>query len=101
MMNKIYFVLILFFSPVFSNEQFLNIYSISSDRPIKLFVRVKERIKPDKCTFKITQTSMEIILVKDNPNGARWGRLEPSEYSESRPPIQQSPPSNINSNKGQ
>jgi hypothetical protein len=55
---------------------------------------------------------IEIILVKDNPNNMKWGRLEPNEYSESRPPIQQTtlstPPSSptnikstiINSNKG-
>ena len=77
----------------FSNQQFLDTISISSDRPIKLFVRVKERIIPNKCTFKITSALMEIILVKENSTGARWGRLEPNEYTETRPPVQQSPPS--------
>jgi hypothetical protein len=77
----------------FSNQQFLDTISISSDRPIKLFVRVKERIIPDKCTFTTTPTLMEIKLFKENSTGARWGRLEPNEYTETRPPIQQSPPS--------
>ena len=80
--------------------------------PIKLFVRVKERIIPNKCSYKITSAFIEFILVKDNPNGTKWGRLEPSEYSESRPTIQQTTPSTpppsptninstiVNSNKG-
>jgi len=91
-----------------SDEQFLNTHSISSDRSIKLFVRVKERIIPNKCSYKITPTVIEIILVKDNPNTIKWGRLEPNEYSESRPFIQQTTPSTppsspttiINSSKG-
>ncbi|CAF0984223.1 unnamed protein product [Adineta steineri] len=95
------------------DQQFLNTHSITSDKLIKLFVRVKERIIPTKCSFKITPTLIEILLAKDNPSSLKWGRLEPSEYSESRPLTQQTtpttPPSspisasssstNINSNK--
>jgi hypothetical protein len=75
------------------NEQFLNSQSISSDRPIKLFVRVKERIIPNKCTYRITPKVIELTLVKDNPHSTKWGRLEPNEYSEPRPPLQQPTPS--------
>jgi hypothetical protein len=76
----------------FSDEQFLKTHSISADKSLKLFVRVKERIVPDRCSYRITQKSIEIILIKENPNSTKWGRLEPSEYSESRPPIQQTSP---------
>ncbi|CAF1282003.1 unnamed protein product [Rotaria sordida] len=92
-----------------NDENFLKIHGITSDRSIRLFVRVKERIIPHKCSSRITQTFIEIILIKDNPNSTtKWGRLEPNEYSESRPLIQQTspntPPSSpnstmINSNK--
>lgn len=74
----------------------MNTHGISSDRPIKLFVRVKERIIPEKCTFKVTPTVLEITLMKDNPNSLKWGRLEPNEYTEPRPSIQQTPPTSPN-----
>ncbi|CAF3581966.1 unnamed protein product [Rotaria sp. Silwood1] len=83
------------------DENFLKIHEITSDKPIKLFVRVKERIIPEKCSSNITQAFIEIKLIKDNPNSTKWGRLEPNEYFESRPLIQQTspttPPSSPNS----
>ncbi len=82
-----------FYLLYYSDERFLNTHSISSDRIIKLFVRVKERIIPNNCSYKITQAFIEIILTKDNPNSTKWGRLESSEYSESRPLTQQTSPS--------
>jgi len=63
--------------------------------PIKLFVRVKERIKPDQCSHKVTPTFIDITLVKDSEHGILWHRLEPNEYSESRPSISSSPPSTL------
>lgn len=87
------------------DEQILQTYSIPSTKQIRLFVRVKERIIPEKCTHKITATFLEIQLFKDNRNHAKWGRLEPNEYSESRPVVQQtttppSSPSAVNTTKG-
>ncbi|CAF1580390.1 unnamed protein product [Rotaria magnacalcarata] len=84
-----------------NDEHFRRTHAILSDRHIRLFVRVKERIKPEKCSYRLTPTSIELKLCKDNPN-SRWGRLEPNEYSESRPVIQQvspiTPPSSPTSN---
>ena len=68
----------------------LNSLSITSDKQIKLFVRVKERIIPQKSTYKLTSKFLEILLYKDNPNHTKWNRLEPNEYTEVRPTIQQS-----------
>ncbi|CAF1633950.1 unnamed protein product [Adineta ricciae] len=77
-----------------NDEAFLNNHSITADRLIKLFVRVKERIVPNKCSFKVTSTVIEILLTKEHTHGSRWGRLEPNEYSESlRPLTQQISPS--------
>lgn len=85
-----------------SDANFLKTHSIlSNQKSIKLFVRVKERIIPNQCSFKVTGTFIEITLIKENQNGARWGRLEPNEYSEVCPPVQQTspptPPSSPNS----
>jgi hypothetical protein len=63
--------------------------------PIKLFVRVKERIKPDQCTHTVTLPYIEITLIKENEHGFRWDRLEPNEYSESRPLIPLTSPSKL------
>jgi hypothetical protein len=62
--------------------------------PIKLFVRVKERIKPNQCSHIVTPSYIEIILVKENEySGNRWNRLEPNEFSEHRPLLQPTSPS--------
>ena len=61
--------------------------------PIKLFVRVKERIKPSQCCYIVTQLHIEITLVKENINGNKWTRLEPNEFSEHRPLLQPTSPS--------
>ena len=53
--------------------------------PIKLFVRVKERIKPDQCTHTVTSKSIKITLVKEYESSMRWNRLEPNEHSEFHP----------------
>jgi hypothetical protein len=79
----------------YSDEHFLQQNSIPSKTPIKLFVRVKERIKPDQCSFRVTSTFIEITLTKDNEHGIPWNRLEPNEYSESRPIAPSSPPSTL------
>lgn len=96
-----------------SDQTFLSTHSLTADRLLKLFVRVKERIVPSKCSHTVMQTKLEIKLVKEHPHGAKWGRLEPSEYSESRPATQltapTTPPSSpvsatsnqLASNKGQ
>ncbi len=76
-----------------SDEYFLQLHSIPSKMQIKLFVRVKERIKSDQCSFIVTPMYIEIILIKDYQHGLRWNQLEPNEYSESRPNIQLSPTS--------
>jgi hypothetical protein len=65
-----------------SDESFLTSHELSSENIIKVFARVKERIKPDLCATKTTGSVLEIIFVKENPNSMKWGRLEPSEYSE-------------------
>ena len=79
---------------VFSRDaEFCRTHSISSTMPIKLFVRVKERIRPNRCTYITTPTYIEITLIKDAEFGDRWYRLEPNEYSESRPLIPTSTPS--------
>ncbi|UJR15384.1 hypothetical protein I4U23_002332 [Adineta vaga] len=75
-----------------NDETFLTNHSVTADRLIKLFVRVKERIVSNKCSFKVTSTFIEIILVKEHPHGTKWSRLEPSEYSESRSLTQQTSP---------
>jgi len=86
---NLFFLYILIF---YSDENFYQNHSIPSKMPIKLFIRVKERIKPDQCSHKITLTSIEITLIKESEHGILWNRLEPNEYSESRPTIL-SPPS--------
>ncbi len=63
--------------------------------PIKLFVRVKERIKPDQSSHRVTPAFIEITLVKDYASGISWTRLEPNEYSEDRPLIPTLPPSTL------
>ncbi len=85
--NQMNFYLIFFYS----DEDFLQTHSISSKTPIKLFARVKERIKPDQCTYTVTATYIDIAIAKDYQYGLRWNRLEPNEYSESRPLIPTSP----------
>lgn len=84
---------------MFSDHQFLSNLSISADKIIKLFVRVKERIKPDQCLHKVTSTGIQITLIKENEHGLRWNRLEPNEFSELRSFVPSSPPSStINTN---
>lgn len=61
--------------------------------PIKLFIRVKERIKPDRCSHRITPTYIEITLVKEYEHGTPWHQLEPKEYSATSSIIRSSPPS--------
>ncbi|CAF2742050.1 unnamed protein product [Rotaria sp. Silwood2] len=73
-----------------NDEQFLQLHSIPSKMPIRLFVRVKQRVKPAQCTFVVTSTYIEIKLMKENDCGVRWNQLEPNEYSESRSMIHSS-----------
>jgi hypothetical protein len=79
----------------FSDEHFLEQHSIPLKLPIKLFVRVKERIKPDQSSHRVTPAFIEITLVKDYASGISWTRLEPNEYSEDRPLIPTLPPSTL------
>ena len=72
--------IVFFFS--ISDETFLKTHDITPEKMIKLFVRVKERIVPTKCSHKTTPAMIEITLRKDNPSSAKWNRLEPIEYSE-------------------
>ncbi|UJR31273.1 hypothetical protein I4U23_018773 [Adineta vaga] len=73
------------------DEEFLRFHSMSSTKTFKLFVRVKERIKPEECTYAVTPTCIEITLTKDNEYGMKWYQLEPNEYSEVRPRLHLSP----------
>ena len=56
--------------------------------PIKLFVRVKERIIPEQCFTNVHTMSMDIHIVKENKCGIEWNQLEPNEYSAARPMLQ-------------
>jgi hypothetical protein len=49
---------------------------------LKLFIRVKERIVPDRCTYNTTTACIELRLVKANTHSILWTRLEPNEYFE-------------------
>ncbi|CAF0764881.1 unnamed protein product [Didymodactylos carnosus] len=67
------------------DEQFLQFHSsttnfLNPQTKFKLLVRVKERIIPEQCTWKLTLTSIEIKLVKENLG--RWQKLIASEYDE-------------------
>ncbi|CAF3858722.1 unnamed protein product [Rotaria magnacalcarata] len=66
------------------DEEFLQRHSIPAKRLIKLFVRVKERIKPDECFSRNTAASIEVKLIKENQNGSRWNQLGPNEYSDAQ-----------------
>jgi hypothetical protein len=85
------------FTAIFNtnDEHFLEQHSIPLKQPIKLFVRVKERIKPDQSSHRVTPTFIEITLVKDYAYGKKWIRLEPDEYSAYRPLIPTLPPSTL------
>ncbi|CAF0807692.1 unnamed protein product [Rotaria sordida] len=73
-----------------NDEQFLQCHSIPLKMPIKLFVRVKQRIKPAQCSYSVTSTHITINLIKENENGIRWYQLEPNEYCEPGSMIQSS-----------
>ncbi|CAF1053922.1 unnamed protein product [Adineta ricciae] len=64
-----------------NDEDFLRSHSIESTKKIKLFVRVKERIRPHRCTCVVTPICIEITLIKDNAYGMKWNQLEPNEFS--------------------
>ncbi|CAM4740025.1 unnamed protein product [Rotaria magnacalcarata] len=66
------------------DEEFLQRHSIPAKRLIKLFVRVKERIKPGECFSRNTAASIEVKLIKENQNGSRWNQLGPNEYSDAQ-----------------
>lgn len=82
------------FTVIFStkDEDFLREHSIPSNVPIRLFVRVKERIKTELCSYHVHMTYFEINLAKDSQLFSRWDRLEPNEYTETRSIISSSPP---------
>lgn len=73
------------------DQEFLEQHSITSSTRIKIFVRVKERIKPQQCYYQIKSLSIEIVLIKDNEFDVKWHQLQPNEYSESRILLQSSP----------
>ena len=72
---------------MYSDEDFLRSNYIEYTKQIKLFVRVKERIRPRRCTCVVTPICIEITLIEDNPYGSKWNQLEPNEFLENRPSV--------------
>jgi hypothetical protein len=68
-----------------NDEDFLREHSITSKTPIKLLVRVKERIIPAESTYSVTTTYISIIAIKDYKFHLLWKQIEANEYFESRP----------------
>ena len=71
----------------FSEEEFLRTHAVTSTKPIKVFVRVNDRIKAQQCSRAVTEGCIEITLVKDSEHGMAWKQLEPNAYSLTRPSI--------------
>lgn len=67
-----------------SDDDFLRFYGVTSQTLVKLFARVKDRIKPGLCSHNITSTTLDITLVKENDQSLSWIKLEPDEYSKPR-----------------
>ncbi|CAF1407064.1 unnamed protein product [Rotaria sp. Silwood1] len=66
-----------------NDDTFLQLHSIPPKKPIRLFVRVKHRIIYAQCTHSVTDTYIEIKLIKESEM-ITWNQLEPDEYYDTR-----------------